>query len=227
MSVSKVIRGVEGEAFDRWQAPGVDAPVKTEKELLPERPGATVQELEQLQQAAYDEGFAEGRAAGRKQGYAEGQAEGFAAGEEEARALAQRMRQIFDALAEPIRQLDESVEQALTSLALAIAQQIIRRELSLQPGEILAVVREAVALLPLSAHEVSIRLHPEDARFMRETLSGGEESWKLIEDTSITPGGCHVVSGSTQINATLEQRIALLAQELLGDERQAAEAVDD
>src|SRR5699024_8400535 len=113
---------------------------------------------------------------GLAQGRRDGLAEGFAAGEKQAQELAQRMRRIVDALAEPVRELDDEVEQALARLALGIAQQIIRRELSVQPGEILAVVKEAVALLPLSAREVSVRLHPDDARFIRETLAAGEDA---------------------------------------------------
>jgi len=236
IATTKIIRGEEGHAFDRWEVPVVEVAEATATEVSAEdvaMSGPTVRELEELQQAAYDEGFAQGRSAGHAEGYAEGHAEGLAAGheagvvegraegytagEQEGRALVERMRQIFDDLAEPIRALDDSVEQALTSLAMSIAQQIIHHELSLQPGEVLAVVREAVALLPLSAREVSVRLHPEDARFIRDTLSGDDAgSWTLIEDPTISRGGCRVLTSSSQIDATLEHRIAVLAKELLG-----------
>lgn len=220
---SKIIRGIEGEAYDRWQMPVVDEPEEeVPAEELETAPGPTVRELEELQRAAYEEGFAEGRAAGLEQGqaegFAQGQAEGLAAGEQEGRALAEQMRQIFDTLAEPIRQLDDAVEQALSQLAMTLAQQIIHHELTVQPEEILVVVREAVALLPLTAREVRVQLHPDDARLVREMLNGGDElsSWSLVEDAALSRGGCHVTSGNSHIDASLEQRIALLAAEALG-----------
>jgi flagellar assembly protein FliH len=214
--VSKVIRGEQGDAFDRWQLPTVGQPAAAAQ--APAQPAPTVRELEELQKAAYDEGFAQGR----KEGFDKGNQEGVVAGQQEGRELVQRMRRILDALAEPVRQLDDDVEQALTSLALSIAQQVIRRELTVQPGEVVAVVREAVALLPLSAREVSVRLHPEDARFIRETLKASDEAsaWKLVEDPAITRGGCRVATPSSQVDATLERRLAILASDLLGGGRE-------
>src|SRR5690606_40029444 len=121
--------------------------------------------------------------------------------------------------------LDDSVEQALAQLAMSLAQQVIYHELTVQPEEILAVVREAVALLPLSGRPVSVRLHPDDARFMRESWSGSEEetSWSLVEDPSISRGGCRVSSGNSQIDATLEHRLTALVEEFLGAAGRAAE----
>lgn len=235
MTASKIIRGEESGSVDRWELPDFGEAAATAQ------PGPTVRELEALQQAAYDEGFAQGRAdgfakgqeegnakgyeegveRGYQEGFAKGQAEGHAegraAGEQEGRELVERMRRIFDALAEPIRELDDSVEQALTDLALTIARQIIRREIATQPDEILAVVHEAVGLLPLTAREVSVRLHPDDARYLRDNLQGSDEAaaWKLIDDPTISRGGCRVNSASSEIDATVEHRIAALAGELL------------
>jgi len=188
VTVTKVIRGADSEAFDRWELPAVDRPRgKTKKPAG----GVKVSELEALQKAAYKEGFAQGQQAGHAQGLQEGRAEGFAAGEQEGRQLVQQMRQILDALAEPIQELDDEVEAALLQLSLGIAKQIIRRELSLQPGEVTAVINEAISLLPLSARDVSVHLHPDDARFVRETMAGGEaaSAWQLIEDPTISRGG--------------------------------------
>ncbi len=231
MTASKIIRGEESGSVDRWELPDFG------ETAAPAQPGPTVRELEAVQQAAYDEGFAQGKAEGfakgqeegsakgyeegvergYQEGFAKGRAEGRAAGEQEGRELVERMRRIFDALAEPIRELDDSVEQALTELALTIARQIVRREIATQPDEILAIVREAIGLLPLSAREVSVRLHPDDARYLRDHLQGSDEAaaWKLIDDPAISRGGCRVSSASSEIDATVEQRIEALAAALL------------
>lgn len=219
-SGTKVIRGEESEAFDRWELPSVDTP-QVKRAPKAKTAGVTVSELEALQKAAYDEGFALGRKDGLEQGRQAGQAEGYEAGIKQGKEQVQRIRRILDALAEPVQELDDEVEQALLQLSLGLAKQVIRRELSVQPGEVLAVIKEAVALLPLSARDVSVRVHPEDARFIRETMDVGDDSnaWTLVEDPAISRGGCRVVTSTSQIDATLEHRLAQLTQTLLGGGR--------
>lgn len=212
MSIQKVIRGEEGEAFSRWEPADVQAPAE------PAQAPVTVAEIEAVQQAAYEEAYARGLAEGREQG----QREGFAAGQKEAAELASRIGRVLQSLAAPLEELDDEVEAQLVRLALTLAKQIIRREIQAQPGEILAVVREAVALLPLASREVKVHLHPDDARFLREQLGPQDQSaWQMVEDVSISRGGCRVTTLSSQIDATLERRLAALAAELLGGARSA------
>ena len=58
---------------------------------------------------------------------------------------------------------------------------------------------------------------------MRERLGagGGERAWSLIEDPTLTRGGCIVQSEASRIDARLESRIAAIAASALGDERMA------
>lgn len=187
-------------------------------------PVASVAELEALRQAAYREGFDQGRKEGRQAGHAEGLAAGRSHGEQEGRESARRMAALLDSLAEPAAELDEAVEQELAALTLMLAQQVIRRELQSQPGEIVPVIREAVALLPFSARDVRVRVHPDDARFLREVLGEDDESrsWRLVEDPGVSRGGCLVATQSSHIDATLEHRLTVLATDWLGDDRRPA-----
>jgi len=250
MAIQKVIRGEEGGAFSRWELPQVGQPAPRQPEAAPTRepepepaivPAApSVAELEALQKQAYDEGFAAGRKegydAGHKEGLEAGHKEGFEAGhkdgleaghkdglanaQKEGRELAARLKRALDTLAQPMRELDEAVEQQLTHMTLLLASQVIRRELHTQPGEIVACVREALALLPLSARDVKVHMHPDDARFIRESMGEGEEpAWKMVEDPGVSRGGCRVVTSSSYIDATLERRLAALASDLLGGDR--------
>lgn len=189
--------------------------------------GATVAsqaELEALRQTAYREGFEQGRKEGRQAGHAEGLAAGRSHGEQQGQETARRMAAMVDSLAEPAGELDEAVEQELAALTLLLAQQVIRRELQTQPGEIVPVIREAVALLPFSARDVRVRVHPDDARFLREVLGEDDESrsWRLVEDPGVSRGGCLVATQSSHIDATLEHRLNVLATDWLGDDRRPA-----
>jgi len=91
---------------------------------------------------------------------------------------------------------------------MAIARQVVQRELSTQPEQIRDVVTQAIAALPAGNRHVRIHLHPEDAHLLAENLDvhdGG--SWKIIEDASLTRGGCIVDTGATRIDARLETRL--------------------
>jgi flagellar assembly protein FliH len=219
MAISKVIRGGGDEdgAYSRWELPEIGEPGRGAERPPVARPAMTVKEIEALQKKAYDEAYARGHEEGR----VAGERAGAAAGEKRAREQAESLQKILRALDKPLALLDEEVEQQLLQLALVLSQQIIRRELQTQPGEVVAVVREALGLLPLASRDVRVQLHPEDARFIREALGASDEdSWRIVEDPTVSRGGCRVITAASRIDATLELRLAALAAELLGGLRE-------
>ncbi len=214
MSSSKVISADARTAYERWELPDVQSPgvrrscVET-MDASVVKP-LTAEQLEQIRQEAQREGFESGRK------------EGLAAGQKEVRAAVQRLNQIINAFTAPLQDVDEVVEQELVTLALAIARQIIRRELKSDPGQVVAVVREALAALPAATRRVSIHLHPDDAVLVRENLTAGageESNWRIVEDALLTRGGCRISAEHSQIDATVEKRIAAVVAQLLGGER--------
>ncbi len=199
----------------------------------------TLDEIEAIQREAHEEGFSagyqEGRREGREQGYKKGQqeghaegyqrgyAEGLVAGRDEVALRVQHLDQIVGFMSRPLSALDKTVEEELTWLATEIARQLVRRELHTAPGEIVAVVREAVGLLPVASAGVQVRVHPEDARLIREVLELGREDepvWRIIEDQTLTRGGCLINTELSRIDATLEKRLGMVIATVLGDERE-------
>ncbi len=223
MSLQKVLPGDDASRSetDRWRLPDVDAPPATRAAMGPARRPPTVDEIERIQAQAREEGITEGRREGFEKAYGEGLAQGRAHGEGEVRERAARLQALLSALAAPAAEVDDATEHELAELTLALARQVIRRELQSQPGEIVGVIREAVALLPLSAREIRVRLHPEDAAFVRETLGEPEGRWSIEEDPGVSRGGCLLRTLQSRVDATVEHRIAALAAELLGDARRA------
>lgn len=170
----------------------------------------TVDKLEALQKSAFDEAFAQGLEAGRQEGRAE---------------LARQveyLQRCVEALSEPFRDLDEEVEQALVSLAIRVARQIIRRELKFDPGQIVGVVRETIELLPVASRNVEVHLHPEDAAVVRAAFgeAGTNLAWTLIEDPVLTRGGLRVTTDTSQIDARVEKRLETILATLVGGERE-------
>ncbi len=125
-------------------------------------------------------------------------------------------------LARPLEDLDERVEESLVSLAMSVARHLVRRELKTDPGQVIAVVREAVSALPLTTQMVHLHLHPEDAELVRETLAvhEGDTPWHVVEDPVLIRGGCRVVTEISQVDASVEHRVAAAIAKVLGEERE-------
>lgn len=221
------------EARDGARAPKPAKSAKTPTAL------PTLEEIEAIQREAHEEGFAagyqEGRREGREQGYKKGQqegqaegyqrgyAEGLAGGRDEVLLRVQKLDQILEFVGRPLKQLDATVEEELAWLATEIARRLVRRELRAAPGEIVAVVREAVGLLPVASANVQVRLHPDDARLIREVLSLGRDDepvWRIVEDQTLSRGGCVVNADLSRIDATVEKRLGAVIATVLGDERE-------
>lgn len=218
---SKIIGAENQEEIRQWQPPemirsATDVSVQEARGSL-----LTAEQLEQVQSQAYKEGFERGK----KDGFAHGHKEAMAGAKNEISQKAAQMDELLSALNTPFKELDEQVERELVSLTISMVRQLVRREVKLDPNHIIGVVREALSLLPVSARNISLVLHPEDAKLVREIfdVSDKELGWSIVEDPVLGRGGCKVITDTSQIDATLESRLAAMITTLLGGER----TVDD
>ncbi|MDP1708494.1 MAG: flagellar assembly protein FliH [Gammaproteobacteria bacterium] len=204
--MSRVIPSEELSDYKEGEAPWVHV-----SEIAANGSGKiTANQLELLQKQAYDEGFALGHR------------EGLAAGKAELHANAQRLNQLMVKLNTPFIDLDQQVEQELLLLVMTMVKQMVRREIKADPGQVVAVVREAMASLPVVARNARLNVHPEDAALLRDVLAMGEESasWRIVEDPVLTRGGCRVVTDTSYIDASVETRLATLIANLMGGGRE-------
>lgn len=224
--MSRIISSDSLTAYRRWELPSVEETVRP----------PTPEEIAEIQRVAHDESFVSGHEDGRragyaegfKQGVAEGQAEGFqrgfdeslVIGREEVLKRVQHLDDILSWMSKPLEQLDKQVEEALAGLAITIAKHMVRKELRTSPGEIVALTRSIISLLPVSSTKVKVYLNPEDAQVIREVLAMGqreEPTWKMIDDPNITCGGCVVNTDVSRIDATVEKRLNAVIATVLGD----------
>jgi flagellar assembly protein FliH len=201
----------EPRATAVWELPQINGPVLARNRR--------VTDLQGVEREAWDKGHAEGREAGLAAIRKEEQA-----ALQELDRRVQNLASILDFMSKPMAALDSEVQRQLATLAGAIARQIVRRELKTHPDEIVAVIRETVALLPMSAREVRVHMNPEDAKLVRSRLveASGDRVWSIAEDPIIARGGCRVTSESSSIDAQLEQRLGAAIAAALGDARAAA-----
>jgi flagellar assembly protein FliH len=216
-NLSKVIGGDQAQEFRSWSIPELQSKSPDRGQVQVQEPTQnsagqgllTAEKIAEIQAQAYQEGFSQGRK------------EGFEAGNSEVSARAQQLNTLMGLLNEPFKQLDAQVEQELLVLVITLTRQLVRREMRHEPGEILAVIRQTMSALPTAARDVRLHLHPEDSALVRESLALNETepSWRIVEDPVLTRGDCRVVSETSQIDATLENRLNALITSMLGGER--------
>ncbi len=205
---SKIISREQIERVEAWDAPFVgeqgEAPASAGQMM-------TAKEIERLQKQAYDEAFQQGYQAG------------LSKGEQVMRDKAQTLERVLGALSRPLQAVDEEIERELAELCIAMMKQLLRRELSIDPGQVVAVVKEALNALPMSAQKIQVRLHPDDVKLVSGalSLSDDDQGWQLVEDPVVSRGGCKVVTENSQVHSTVESRVARVITQVFGGQRES------
>jgi len=179
------------------------------------------------------EGYEVGLDQGRAEGVPQGRSEGLQRGIEEGRAMAQeqfaQLAQPIDAMLDGLTKLKDDLRAAqrteVVELVGKIARQVIRAELALQPVQLLALVEEALAVMPPSREQVEVFLNPEELRRVLELDPKRAAKWTLLPDPALEPGECRVRSGDHEVDAGCQGRLAAVMeqveQQLLAEEPQA------
>ncbi|PLR60199.1 flagellar assembly protein FliH [Pseudomonas sp. QC2] len=221
---SDLIRARDVGGFDIWSLPSFDPhvpepepepveelPVEMEEVPLDEVQPLTLEELESIRQEAYNEGFAAGEKDGFRSTTLKVRQEAEAALSVKLASLERLMGVLFD----PIAEQDSQIEKAMVGLVEHIARQVIQRELVLDSSHIESVMREALKLLPLGVGNVRLYINPQDFEQVKALRERHEETWRIVEDAALQPGGCRVETEHSRIDATVETRISQIMAKLL------------
>ncbi|QXH65977.1 flagellar assembly protein FliH [Pseudomonas asgharzadehiana] len=228
---SDLIRARDVGGFDIWSLPSfdphvpepepepvVELPVEMEEVPLEEVQPLTLEELESIRQEAYNEGFA----AGEKDGF---RSTTLKVRQEAEAALSIKLgslERLMGGLFEPIAEQDSQIEKAMVRLVEHIARQVIQRELVLDSSHIESVMREALKLLPLGVGNVRLYINPQDFEQVKALRERHEETWRIVEDAALQPGGCRVETEHSRIDATVETRISQIMAKLLDQQHEQA-----
>jgi flagellar assembly protein FliH len=234
---SDVIRAKDVNAFDRWALPSFDPlgaefeedqadgdPV-VEEELarsedvpVEEVKPLTLDELEAIRQEAYNEGFS----TGEKDGFHAGQ---LKARQEAEAALAPKLdslERLMTQLLEPIADQDRNLEHAMVTLVSQLAREVIQRDLVIDSSQITQVLRDALKLLPMGANNVRIQINPQDFELVKALRERHEETWRIVEDSDLLPGGCRIETEQSRIDASVETRLSQAISQLFEQQRENA-----
>lgn len=181
-------------------------------------------QAEKLKQQATAQGLAEGRQAGTAQGFEQGKYDGQQQALNESRAQLQATMQALSgalaALDAGRADLEASALVEVVELAIAIARRVTKRQALIDPAILAANLREAMKLVVKSA-DVRVAIHPAQRQTLDAALPKLQMQWpnlahvQVIDDPSLTPGGCRIVTAQGQIDADLDAQLDRVAAELL------------
>lgn len=157
-------------------------------------------EAAEIEKQAYERGFIEGEKAGKE------------VGEKTLEALLKQYAKRLEELNDMRKEIFAASEREVLRLALEIARKVIRREVSVDEELILTLVK--VALNRVAEQTVmTVRVNPRDYQSIQRyqaaysPTSSLNEGVKLIEDPSISRGGCLIETESGIIDARIEEQL--------------------
>ena len=214
--MSKVIPKEQLTAYQRWELAAFDDGVsatdpspKQDTQATPAPPPApvepqvvlpTAEEIENLHQEAWKEGYQLGMDEGRKAGLAEGQAD--------SQQYLRQLQTLVTTLEGGQLRQDQEVAREVLELSLVMARQILRTALHIKPELILEAIGEALKTLPTLNGHHKIITHPDSAKIVRDWLAQehGHLSWKVMEDSHMEPGDFRFESTYSELDGTIQTR---------------------
>jgi len=211
-----------------WRYEPPDAEEEVEAQPL------TAEEIEEIRQAAYDEGFSQGKDDGFTQGYDEGKIkghdegqiqgveagreQGLAAGQEQIDQLTTQWQTLIEHLHNPLSKVDKNVEQQLLQLTVQLTQAVVQQEAKTHPDILMSAVSEAIKALPAHEAQTQIYLHPDDIHRVEQAF-GAEHiqasGWRLLPAPQLEVGGCQVENSTSNIDMRLKSRLTQVLEPFL------------
>jgi len=254
--MQKVIKPSEEQELDVWSLPNVEKD-QTEEEQnqtnamgykstwryeppeeteVSEPTPLTAEEIEEIRQAAYEEGFSQGKEEGFAKGYEEGKAsghqEGLTLGEEEGLAsgleqgktqieeLTANWQSLINELHQPLANVEKNVEEQLLHLVVQLTEAVTLQEAKINPDIVIAAISEGVKALPSQDAQTQILLHPEDIKIVEEQFGADhvqEQGWRLLAAPQMVQGSCQIENSTSNIDLQIKSRLKDVLESFLQD----------
>lgn len=113
----------------------------------------------------------------------------------------------------------KDAENEVLRLAIKIAEQILRSEVSLHRDVCLNIVTEAIARIS-DREQIIVRVNREDSEYLKRykdrlaSMLDGVKSFSIMEDQSIEPGGCVIETNLGYIDAKLATKVKAIEEAL-------------
>lgn len=175
--------------------------------------------MERGYREGHESGLRSGMETGRVEGREEGRQQGVETGRQEALARFDRLAAPATAMLEQLKQMQADYQTAMRKevieLVAKVARQVIRKEIQMQPMQLLALVDEALSTMPrVAEHEIAVYLNSQDCERIIELNPAQAERWNLWADDKLEPGECRVKAGQREADAGCSQRLAACMEQI-------------
>lgn len=186
----------------------------------------TAEEIEEIRQAAADEGFNQGKEEGFANGYEEGKTkgheeglitgheEGVNKGLEEGKETIERLtlqwKSLIEQLHKPMKNIDKNVEEQLLELVVQLTEAIVLQEAKTNPDILIAAISTGIKALPSQEAQTQILCHPSDIMMIEKEFGADyirESGWRFLPAPHLEPGSCQIENSTSNIDLRIKSRI--------------------
>jgi flagellar assembly protein FliH len=204
--------GFTDDPFDDGFASAEDSPVAV--------PATTEEDaFREARERGYAEGHAAGVEAGITEGIQQGLIDGEAMAQEQAQAvLTQELESLAQAefaLEQVTNVLGDTLLQPMQRLALHMAKELVRGELSLSDAAVTRLVKGCMEQLDLTQDKLQVYLNNDDFQLLQaDSMLDGKVSY--LPSNDLQPGGVRVEQADSWVDDLLEERLIMLSKQALG-----------
>lgn len=186
----------------------------------------TAQDIEEIRQAAFEEGFSQGKEEGFAKGFEEGKTsghqegvisgleegvtQGLAEGIETSEQQVAAMQTLLEQLHQPLVNVEKNVEAQLLQLVVQLTQAVTKHEAKTNPDILLSAIAEGIKALPGQESQIQILLHPQDIKLVEKQFGAQhiqEQGWRLLAAPQLSPGSCQLENSTSNIDLSVKARL--------------------
>lgn len=182
------------------------------------------QEAEQIRQDAFQQARQEGLEEARREQDALIEAR---SAERASQIVEEKLGTVYPAMQAAVEGLHQEQvnwrqtwDATAVEICLSIAEKLVRHEIEAKPESVRAMMSEALKLAS-GTQQIRFHLNPIDVEHLGQNTQNfimnltGCQHCEILEDESITPGGCFIETQHGTIDATIETQLERISQELI------------
>ena len=156
--------------------------------------------VKDARQAGYQDGYRDGLAA--LESYKQTQSAQMAA------FMSDQVGNLVSDLHQRLELLEAQLSGRIAGVALELARQVVRSEISMRPELVVTVAEDALGTLLSSARDVVLRLDPDDLALAHGSLEEQlrARGARVMGDPHVAQGGCVVESDIAVVDASVDAR---------------------
>ncbi len=165
----------------------------------------------------FEKGKEEGMVIGKQQAYEEAKSQATQQYQQQWQQRFELLQKIVEQSTTELNIFTQEMEKEVFNLIKKLVTKIVLQEMKADPQIIMKIITEAKTALPSNAKEFEIFLNPQDVELLSEYLD--DRTRALIKsDEELPSGGVRAVCESASVDASLDERLAQLVDQVIKDD---------